>query len=1257
MIVVLINDTVKKYLLKQDAGVRKKIRDKFEFLETGIWDGGLKVKKLKGVSSKRVFEARMDRGNRILFTLGRAERVETSTEDTHVLIVYVWGIVEHDDISKKSRTIIPDNVPFLQFKEYSETMLDSFDMEELEPSYFTQEAITEKISDESAGGKWFPIDNDEWKRIQLYRRDDLELFLYLSPEQKDILQSPLPLMISGTAGSGKTTLSVYYLLNRALNKRKKLFVTYNKHLKNYAEKLYNGLLNQREWKKDVIPPDFYTFKDLCLEAVPAYHPEKEVDFNRFKQLFTAYPGYRSFDPILVWEEIRAVIKGAVPRVDLTLLENTRKEIQQGRIAAVSVKQLQTQFILFSKLESMADLDKFSRKYLKISAATFAADIEKYLNSDNPREREGVISILDKSLQALKKQSARDRKQYLSYLEYESLGKKKAPNFTVNRKEIYRIYEWYQTKLENEKLWDELDLTARVVGKKDLYDTLVCDEVQDFTDTQLDLLFGFVKDPNHIFLAGDTKQTINPSGFRWEEVRKHFFERGLTVPPLKTLTLNFRSSGNIVELSNILLQLKEKFTGKKAEEIREEWKYKGRPVSVAAGIAEKDMLDILKVAGAKRTVLVRTDPEKEKLKKYLDTELVFTIKEAKGLEFDTVVLWKFCREQSAEDIWKVTLDMSDRNIPEAKITHEINLLYVGITRSQKNLIIYDGKIPSVIWGGESIKSNVYITDDRQFLEGVWDTVSSPEEWVEQGHYFFERGYFKAAVECFRNGGNTDHLAKAGAFYYEETGNFHEAAENFEILGEMEKAALNYEKAGSFKQALHLWEQLKNQERVLLCRAAALKEDGEYSEAGRLYVKMEQYDNAVQCFKQADDYSELAALYRNHFNDNKQAARYYERSQDYESAADLYVRLKDYDKAASLYYMSKNYAKAETYWKKTKNTEQLWNMYRNSGNNEKLFLIYQKEKNLDKALEHLKRLNHDPRTLITEARQLYNKRRYFEAVVRFLAAKDDQGIGQSFFKLKKYKEAIPYLEDAGEFYLAAEALYKIKKFVAALECFMVCEESKAEGHIQVTKILNRVAGWEWVETIALDYFHQEKYEEAAFLFSHRKILAVKEGLCHLHLGDTEKAFDTWCSSDQFELETIADLAMEQDFRDIAAQFFLKLTVRVGAKPSYSFSRGPNTNAFKLMDTYFAQNPKPEEMGLWGRFVSEKDFNCKCVNYAARYLEKDGRYNDMIAYYSRYLLFAPEFPDDTGDFKKNCRRKQWIIPSKPRPTDTSSMKRSTN
>jgi len=1205
MVVVLINDTVKKYLLKQPTAARKRIRDKFEYLETGIWDSGLKVKKLKGLSSKYIFEARIDRGNRILFTLGHPP------EDNQTLLIYVWGIAEHDDVSRKSKTIIPFNVPFLQFSDYQESSLENVDMEELDPAYFTQEAITQKVNDESGSQRWYPLDEPEWKRLQMYQRDDLELFLYLTPEQKEILQKPLPLMISGTAGSGKTTLSIYYLLNRNLGKKKKLFITYNTLLKDYAQRLYNGLLEQREWKKETLPPQFYTFKELCLEIAGGNHflPRHEVDFNRFKQLLSTYPSRVSLDPALLWEEIRGIIKGAVPRLNLPLLEKAGRELKKGPLPAPLLKPLQEQFILFSKLDTLEAPRKFVQKYMHTNVEDFVTNMETFIN--NPELLERIAPMLDKIFHSLGKKEHMDR-TYLSFAEYESLGKKKAPNFAFNRKEIYRISEWYRDKLKAENLWDELDLIPQTVPETYSYDILVCDEVQDFTDTQLNLLFKFVKNPNNIFLAGDTKQTVNPSGFRWEEVRKHFYERGLQVPELKNLSLNFRSSGSIVRLSNLLLHLKEKFIGKKTEESVEEWRYNGRPVTVISGIRTEGMLEILRIPGARRTILVRSDEEKEILKERLGTELVFTINEAKGLEFETVVLWKFCADPTSQDVWKVTLDLSARRVHQAHIRHEINLLYVGITRPQHDLLIYDGPQPSVIWQSEPVRDHIYITEDIDFVRDIWEVITTSDQWEQQGHYFFERGFYKAAAESFKNAGNSNAHTRTLAYNCRQTGDFLQAARYFEQLEDKANAAECYENAGKYKEALVLWQELNQKQRVAELRVEVLKEEGNFSEAGRLYLEKGKYHEAVECFQRCKDYREIADIYFRHLNNEKKAAEYYELARDFEKAAGLYSRLNMEEKAAELYARNKNYTKAEALWKKSGNTIQLLELYKETGRDEEVLAIYEKAGNVEKAVKYLGKRKKEKAALRSEAEQLFQKRQYFKALIRYRVLEDSGNIAECYLKMKKYSEAAPHLKDTGDFMAAAQAYSKGGDYVEAFKIY-VADEDREKGFANAGKVLKKIIDTEELGDTGMKYYREEDWERAVFIFSRAGILPEYEGLCHAFLGNKEKAHEVWLKKalTMFNLHIIADQCIGQEMPDIAAEFYLTF-------PSYgyhfdNFHFEKSSLPWAVMETYFGNHPeRKDEESRWGRFLMAKDREYKMTDEIVRFLGRAGDFCGMVIYF---------------------------------------------
>ena len=76
--VLLLHDTVRAHVASLDARAKLRLREKLEFLQEGLWDAGVRVKKLRG-SGRAVFEARLSRGDRILFTLGEAPDGERRT--------------------------------------------------------------------------------------------------------------------------------------------------------------------------------------------------------------------------------------------------------------------------------------------------------------------------------------------------------------------------------------------------------------------------------------------------------------------------------------------------------------------------------------------------------------------------------------------------------------------------------------------------------------------------------------------------------------------------------------------------------------------------------------------------------------------------------------------------------------------------------------------------------------------------------------------------------------------------------------------------------------------------------------------------------------------------------------------------------------------------------------------------------------------------------------------------------------------------
>ena len=136
---------------------------------------------------------------------------------------------------------------------------------------------------------------------------------------------------------------------------------------------------------------------------------------------------------------------------------------------------------------------------------------------------------------------RSRPPLLPREEYEALGRKRAPAFVGERGRLHQVARRWQEHLEIGRRLDEIDLCRLALASVPpggLYDHLVCDEAQDLAEIQMELLLRLVpgRSLGGLFLAGDPQQVINPSGFRWAEVRSRirdrFIERGRPAPELR-----------------------------------------------------------------------------------------------------------------------------------------------------------------------------------------------------------------------------------------------------------------------------------------------------------------------------------------------------------------------------------------------------------------------------------------------------------------------------------------------------------------------------------------------------------------------------------------------------------------------------------------------------------------------------------------------------------------------------------------------------
>ncbi|MBI9095372.1 MAG: UvrD-helicase domain-containing protein [Sphaerochaeta sp.] len=1051
---LLLNERLKKDILCLPAKERERILEKLSFLENGMWDAGVRVKKLKGPSNKVIFEARISKGDRLIFTLGR---------DGNRTCIYLWGAVHHDDISSKARSIFPDNAPFLHFETTSEESLDDLFIDSLSDDLFTQETIEQKVLEDYGPQKWMDIGDDQLKRLLGKNNPDFfELFLYLTGEQQDVLNQKPPILLSGTAGSGKTTLAIYYLLKGSHTGQNVLFVTCSHFLRDYSEKLYRGLIVQSSLENKIGNVRFAMLRTLILEILSEsglqQDLKQEVDLKGFIEIFNRHSLAKKYDPVLVWEEIRSIIKGANPPVSLRHYRTLIARYLSNSFTTIQLRQLKDALLA---LKAYDFIKKFERIIEKKSSCIDFTDFVQKLSLPNQQADYATFAyILGEILRILEAKESHLSSPLLSLQEYGNLGKKRAPNFLYDRQEIYSIAEYYQAQLEAEKRFDEIDLCRRAIvaleqlGDQFQWDLVVSDEVQDFSDIQLTLLFKLSKKPGELVCAGDPKQIINPSGFRWEELKNRFYEQALAVPEVQHLHLNFRCVGSVVKLSNALLKLKQQLVGISGHEQMEEWKFNGRPPYLIHGISEVEMSREVANTAAGQVILVRSDSEKRRLMKALGTELVFTINEAKGLEFDTVLLWKFSSDAKSSDIWRKiyaenTLDTSHYPL----IRHEINLLYVAVTRARNTLIIYDGARISPVWQVEALAPHVFITEEKDALQQIWKRISTAEEWNAQGDYFFEREHYSVATECYRNSSNDAMQDVCQAYIKRGEKLYLESAALFLRRGRKAEAAQDFEDAGSYHKALPLWKELKRKDRIVPCEISLMETEGRYAEAADLWVRLKRFDRAVENWKKAKAFSQLGSYYFT-LRSYSLAGEYYASAGQFLEAARSYKRLKQLKKAADYYVAGDDHASALPIYIRLKALNDVITCHTALGNHYQLGSLYEKRKEYKQAIQeftlYANESKKQKKQLLDEARAMETvSRSMIKAGVRYAAILHHGEAAALLFHKRQFALAADEYLQAGDRKLAAICYTALDKTEQAINLYE--EIGDKDSYLEVIDIL--------------------------------------------------------------------------------------------------------------------------------------------------------------------------------------------------------------
>lgn len=262
--------------------------------------------------------------------------------------------------------------------------------------------------------------------------------------------------------------------------------------------------------------------------------------------------------------------------------------------------------------------------------------------------------------------------HLTREEYEDLGKKMAPNYDGKRQDIYEIFELYKKYVHHhieENVFDESDLNHnihfRLNGMEDLpwsIHSIYIDEVQDFTQAELSILLRICRNPNDLFLTGDTAQSIMRGiAFRFGDVKSLFFHaskqapksKKLEVPRVDELTINFRSHTGVLKLAASVIGLMKAFFPESFDCLPgDEGMFPGPSPIVLDSCNVSDLALVLRTNkresstiefGAHQVIIVQSEKAKKNIPDVLKAGIVLTVFESKGLEFDDVLLYNFFKD--------------------------------------------------------------------------------------------------------------------------------------------------------------------------------------------------------------------------------------------------------------------------------------------------------------------------------------------------------------------------------------------------------------------------------------------------------------------------------------------------------------------------------------------------------------------------------------------------------------------------------------
>lgn len=352
-----------------------------------------------------------------------------------------------------------------------------------------------------------------------------------------------------------------------------------------------------------------------------------------------------------------------------------------------------------------------------------------------------------------------KKQLFNYLESEGF-------FNETMEALWQVFVQYEAYVEDQGLIHDNDLAFLLLKHlephRGKFQHIIVDETQDLTQIQLYVLFQLSKQFK-IYFFGDTNQTINPTLFSLGMLNSTFYrltrgQLGSITPQI--LTKTYRSSKGLIEYTNLLVDLRRKWIASQGEE--HDYYHEVADLDVdtrwAARIHQPLMIEKLiekTLDNPNAIVLVPHHKIKQELlDKFNITDAtqnrIYTIFEAKGLEWETVLLYRFIGSELPK-----FKDMVEGKASRSTIHRMVfNKYYVACTRARKTSLILDDfdYLPLK----ETLFQSIHEIQEEGLLVGYLNNDITPEAWLKEAKTLFEQYEYRKAHISFERAKSVDEV---------------------------------------------------------------------------------------------------------------------------------------------------------------------------------------------------------------------------------------------------------------------------------------------------------------------------------------------------------------------------------------------------------------------------------------------------------------------------------------------------------------------